>query len=108
MGVTLYKRGGKWWYEFEFRGQRVRETSNSGNKSVAERIMRERRRLLELNTEGLQEGAKPKLFAAAAKSYLLDREPHWSKKTPKFTRTPLPIWSLVSLRCSCRTFAQPI
>ncbi len=79
--MGLYKRGGKWWYEFELRGQRVRETSNSGNKAVAERLMRERRRALELNSGGLQEVAKPLLFSGAAKSYLQDREPHWSKKT---------------------------
>jgi integrase len=79
--MGLYKRGGKWWYEFELRGQRVRETSNSGNKAVAERLMRERRRVLELNSGGLQELAKPLLFSSAAKAYLQDREPHWSKKT---------------------------
>lgn len=79
--MGLYRRGGKWWYEFELRGQRVRETSNSGNKAVAERLMRERRRVLELNSGGLQELAKPLLFSSAAKAYLQDREPHWSRKT---------------------------
>jgi integrase len=79
--MALYKRGGKWWYEFELRGQRVRETSHSANKEVATRIMRERRRSLELNSGGVQEAAKPFRFLTAAKDYMLDREPHWSVKT---------------------------
>jgi integrase len=33
------------------------------------------------NFRGAQEFARPILFAAAAKVYLRDREPHWSKKT---------------------------
>jgi integrase len=33
------------------------------------------------NFSGTQEFARPVLFAAAAKVYLRDREPHWSKKT---------------------------
>jgi integrase len=87
--MALYKRGGKWWYEFEVRGQRVRETSNSANKEVATKVMRERRRALELNTGGVQESAKPLKFAAAAKTYLLDREPHWSEKTRVIHRNSL-------------------
>jgi integrase len=78
--MALYKRGGKWWYEFEVRGQRVRETSSTANKEVATRVMRERRHGLELNNGGVQPPAKPLMFAAA-KAYLLEREAHWSEKT---------------------------
>jgi integrase len=87
--MALYKRGGKWWYEFEMRGQRVRETSNSANKEVATKVMRERRRALELNTAGVQEVAKPLKFMPAAKAYLLDREPNWSEKTRVIHRNSL-------------------
>jgi hypothetical protein len=44
--MTLYQRGKVWWYEFEFRGQRIRESAHSRKKSIAERIERERRRRL--------------------------------------------------------------
>jgi hypothetical protein len=27
--MILYQRGKVWWYEFEFRGQRIRESSHS-------------------------------------------------------------------------------
>jgi hypothetical protein len=44
--MTLYHCGKVWWYEFEFRGQRIRESTRSRTKSIAERIERERRRQL--------------------------------------------------------------
>jgi len=46
--MTLYHRGKVWWYEFEFRGQRIRESTRSRTKSIAER---ERRRQLELGSK---------------------------------------------------------
>jgi hypothetical protein len=33
--MTLYQRGKVWWYEFEFRGQRIRESAHSRKKSIA-------------------------------------------------------------------------
>jgi integrase len=79
--MTVFKRGAVYWYEFEFRGARIRESSHSRNKEICGRLMRERRRLLELGGGGLKEVAKPKLFGQAARTYLLDREPHWEPKT---------------------------
>lgn len=76
MGV--YQRGEVWWYEFVFRGVRFRESSKSSNKSVAERIERERRRSLELGTAGLKEAAKPLLFSIAIKKWLDMNKAHWS------------------------------
>jgi integrase len=79
--MAVFKRGGIYWFEFQFRGSRVRQSSHSRNKEVCERLMRERRRTLELSGGGLKEIAKPKLFGSAAKAYLLLREPHWGPKT---------------------------
>jgi integrase len=78
MGV--YQRGGKWWYEFQFLGQRIRESSNSTNKSVAQRIERERRRQLELGTGGVEEIRRPLMFSRVAKEWA-EGNPHWSKST---------------------------
>ncbi len=36
MGV--YKRGGVWWYRFNWNGQQIRESTKQGNKRVAEQI----------------------------------------------------------------------
>jgi integrase len=79
--VTLYQRGKIWWYEFEFRGQRIRESAHSRNKGIAERIERERRRQLELGVAGLEEVKRPSLFSVAMKAYLAERKPHWAEKT---------------------------
>ncbi len=87
MGV--YERGKIWWYEFEFRGLRIRESSYSNNKALAQRIERERRRSLELGTAGLKDTAKPLRFADAAKSYVTDREAHWASKTRELNRNSL-------------------
>jgi hypothetical protein len=64
--MAVFKRGKFWWFEFRFRGVRIRVSSNSGNKEVAGRIERERRRQLELGTAGLQESKRPSLFSLAA------------------------------------------
>jgi integrase len=74
----VYKRGGVYWFEFRFRGVRIRESTHSNNKSVAERIERERHRSLELGTAGLQESKEPLLFSVAAKCWLELNKPHWS------------------------------
>ena len=79
--MSIFKRGACYWYEFEFRGLRIRESGHTKNKEVCERLMRERRRKLELSGGGLKEVAKPKLFGPAAEAYLLLREPHWGPKT---------------------------
>lgn len=68
-----------WWYEFVFRGVRIRETSNSPNKSVCERLQRERRRSMELGSAGLQETKQPELFGIAVKKWFEVSKPHWSE-----------------------------
>lgn len=79
--MPVFKRGSIYWFEFEFLGSRVRESSHSRNKEVCERLMRERRRVLELGGGGLTKVARPKLFSQAADAYLLYREPKWEPKT---------------------------
>ena len=68
--MSLYQRGKVWWYEFEFRGQRIRESTHSRTKSIAERIERERRRQLELGSVGLKEHRAPQMFSVASKKWL--------------------------------------
>jgi integrase len=74
----VYKRGGVYWFEFRFRGVRIRESTHSPNKAVAERIERERHRALELGTIGLQEPKQPLLFSVASRKWLELNKPHWS------------------------------
>src|SRR5271155_5746065 len=84
--MALYKRGEVWWYEFVFRGQRIRESSNSSAKTLAIRIERERRRQLELGVAGLKEGPQPLLFSVAMKRWLELNTPRWSKSNLRIGR----------------------
>ncbi len=85
--MTIYKRGSVYWYEFVFRGQRIRETANTSSKEVAGRIERERRRKLELGTAGLQETKQPLLFSGAAKKWQETNAPHWSTSNQRIEKT---------------------
>ena len=79
--MAVYKRGGRWWYEFQWLGSRIRESAHTNLKSVAIRLERERRRQLELGTQGLVRVAQPKRFDVVAQLYLIERQAHWSMKT---------------------------
>jgi hypothetical protein len=45
--MSLFKRGGNWWYEFWFAGRRIQESSKSASKLVARGAEQKRRRELE-------------------------------------------------------------
>ncbi len=45
--MGLFRRGGVWWYEFYFAGQRIRESTKSKSKTVAKEAEKNRKRELE-------------------------------------------------------------
>jgi hypothetical protein len=53
--MAVYKRGGMWWYEFVFGGQRVRESSHHSNKRVAEQIEAAHKTRLAKGEVGIEE-----------------------------------------------------
>lgn len=53
--MAVYKRGGVWWYEFHFKGERIRESSQVGNKAVALQIMAGHRTRLAKGEVGIVE-----------------------------------------------------
>ena len=77
--MSVFKRGGRWWYEFSFQGQRIREPARTGSKTAAINIERARRRKLELSAGGVRQ-QRPMLFNAAAKAWLAESA-HWSDST---------------------------
>ena len=77
MGV--FKRGDKYWFEFEFRGQRVREPAYTNNGEVATAVERSRRRAMEESAGGVKR-IKPILFGKASKAWLA-LNPQWSAST---------------------------
>lgn len=76
--MTTIKRGNTWWYEFQFQGVRIRESSHRKVRAIAERLERERRRKLELGTGGLTDTKGPRLFSLEAKKWLQVNEASWS------------------------------
>ena len=84
MGV--YQRGDIWWYEFQFLGQRIRESSYSSSKNLAKRAERERRRSLELGTAGLKATKQPLLFNVAARDWQETNKAHWSASNARIER----------------------
>jgi len=85
--MGLFKRGGIWWYEFSFRGQRIRESACTSSKTAATQIERERRRKLELSAGGVRRD-KPILFSNAAKAWL-EESARWSDSTREIYESKL-------------------
>ena len=67
MGV--YKRGGVYWYEFSFQGQRIRESAKTSSKTIARDAERQRRRELELGINRIAKRERMPLFSLAAKEW---------------------------------------
>src|SRR5579872_512388 len=76
--MALFKRGKIWWYEFVFRGQRIRETTKSTSKTLAEKAERKRRRELEEAINNVRRQRKPMLFSAATREWLQAMSAGWS------------------------------
>jgi integrase len=77
MGV--FKRGRIWWYEFNFQGMRIQESSKMTNKEAARDVERVRLNGLKDATGGISRD-KPLSFGCAAEKWL-EGNAHWSEST---------------------------
>jgi integrase len=77
--MSLFKRGEKWWYEFEFRGQRIRESTGSDSKTLAIKAERNRRRELEESANGIRATHRPVLFPRASREWMAANRARWSR-----------------------------
>ena len=71
--MSLYKRGGVWWYKFRFAGQMIRESAKSESKTIAKDAERVRRRELEESWNQIKRRKLPPLFSIAATDWLKTR-----------------------------------
>ncbi len=53
--LAVYRRGETWWYEFNFAGERVRESAKTTSKTVAKQAEANRRRELERGFNGIED-----------------------------------------------------
>jgi len=77
--VSIYKRGGVWWYEFCIRGQRIRESTGSESKTLAIKAERQRRRELEESANGIRAARRPVLFPLASREWMAANRARWSE-----------------------------
>jgi hypothetical protein len=64
MSVFRFKNSKVWWMDFIFDGFRVRESTKSCNKKLAEDIERKRRSELESGRMGIKKRGRPRLVLA--------------------------------------------
>jgi len=68
--MSLYRRGGVWWFEFEFQGQRIRESAQTSSKTIAKQAELQRRRELETGINRISEPKRMPLFKLATEQWL--------------------------------------
>lgn len=76
--MSLYRRGKVWWFEFKFRGQRVRESAETTSKTLALRVEDARRRALVMGASGIKKIQQPSIFTVVSKSWFETGKGHWS------------------------------
>jgi integrase len=82
--MAVFQRPGRkvWWFEFEYRGRRYRESAGTRSKMLAIDIERKRRRDVEEAANGIRRNRDAAiLFAAAATDWLKLKKPSWASKT---------------------------
>ena len=79
--MSVYKRGRIYWYEFEFAGSRIRESTRTNSKRVAEEAERKRRRDLELGINRITRPQATPLFKVAAQGVIEDKRRRRARNT---------------------------
>lgn len=70
MSVFRYKGSKVWTMDFVFHAQRVRESTGTSSKTLAQKIEAKRRRDLEEGTAGIRKHQQPRLFSVASEAWL--------------------------------------
>jgi integrase len=81
MAIYPYNNCKVWWMDFIFDGYRVRESTKSRNKKLAQEIERKRRSELESGRMGLKKRGRPRLFTLASEDYLETKKPVLSERS---------------------------
>src|SRR5215467_14488008 len=98
MALFRYKGSKIWTMDFHFNGQRIRESTGTCSKTVAQRIEDKRRRELEEGSAGVRKRKRPRLFSVAADEWLDMKKSSFALKTVVIEQT-----NLCSLEAGIRT-----
>src|SRR5947199_6162460 len=88
--MSVFRRPGRkvWWFEFEYRGRRYRESAGTRSKTLAIDIERKRRREVEEAANGIRRNRNAAiLFSVAASEWLQVKKPTWAPKTHVIAKT---------------------
>ncbi len=87
--MSLYKRGGVWWYKFRFAGQFICESARTHSKTVAGDAERRRRRELEEGYNGISRSERALLFSVASEHWIKAKAAHLSPRSLAIERLNL-------------------
>jgi hypothetical protein len=87
--MSVFKRGGVYWYEFCFGRARVRESSKSASKTLAKNAERTRRRELEESFNRLKMPPTAVMFGAASDEWLESKKAHLAPRSVVIERVNL-------------------
>src|SRR5207245_6685224 len=76
--MSVYKRGGIWWYKFNFQGVTIRESSGLTNKEAARGREQSRHTELREGRAGITQHLRVPMFSAAADVWLKAKAAEWA------------------------------
>ena len=71
--MSIFKRGGVYWYEFVFNGKRIQASTRQGNQRVAREMEAAHRTALAKGEVGLNRRKTPPAFRDLAQRFLYPR-----------------------------------
>jgi len=89
MSLFRYKGSNVWTMDFMFHGQRVRESTGTRSKTLAQKIEKKRRQRLEEGAGGIRRREPPRLFSVAADEWLETKKGRLAPKTVLIEKTNL-------------------
>jgi integrase len=89
MSIYRYKGSKVWTMDFMFHAQRIRESTGTRSKTLAEKIADKRRRELEEGTAGIRKRQQPQLLSIASEAWLEMKKSSLAPKTVVIERTNL-------------------
>jgi integrase len=89
MSIYRYRGSKVWTMDFMFHAQRIRESTGTRSKTLAQKIEDKRRRELEEGTAGIRKRQQPQLLSIASEAWLEMKKSSLSPKTVVIEKTNL-------------------
>jgi len=89
MSLFRYKGSKVWTMDFMFHGQRIRESTGTRSKTLAQKIESKRRQKLEEGAGGIRRRERSRLFSVAADDWLENKKGRLAPKTVLIEKTNL-------------------